>query len=135
MADDVLLNKAAAIERAVGRARQEYAGDDANLFQNQTRQDAIILNLQRACESSIDAAMHMVRVHRLGIPQETREAFDLLERAGHLDPSLATRLRKMVGFRNVAVHDYQRLNLDIVRSILVERLDDFLEFTRLFLQR
>ncbi|HWI20116.1 MAG TPA: DUF86 domain-containing protein [Vicinamibacterales bacterium] len=135
MADDVLLNKAAAIERAVGRAREEYAGDDANLLQNQTRQDAIILNLQRACESSIDAAMHLVRVHRLGVPQETREAFDLLERSGHLDPSLATRLRKMVGFRNVAVHDYQKLNLDVVRSILVERLDDFLEFTRLLLQQ
>lgn len=135
MADDVLLNKAAAIERAVGRARQEYAGDNANLLQNQTRQDAIILNLQRACESSIDAAMHLVRVHRLGVPQETREAFDLLERAGHIDPSLATRLRKMVGFRNVAVHDYQKLNLDVVRSILVERLDDFLEFTRLLLRQ
>ncbi|MDP2319038.1 MAG: DUF86 domain-containing protein [Acidobacteriota bacterium] len=134
MADDVLLNKAAAIERAVARAREEYAGDDANLMRNQTRQDAIILNLQRACESSIDAAMHLVRVHRLGIPQETREAFDLLERAGHLDPSLATRLRKMVGFRNVAVHDYQKLNLDVVRAILVERLDDFLEFTRLLLR-
>lgn len=134
MADDVLLNKAAAIERAVDRAREEYAGDDANLTRNQTRQDAIILNLQRACESSIDAAMHLVRVHRLGVPQETREAFDLLERAGHLDSSLATRLRKMVGFRNVAVHDYQKLNLDVVRSIPVERLDDFLEFTRLLLR-
>ena len=135
MADDVLLNKAAAIERAIGRVREEYAGDDANLLQNQTRQDAIILNLQRACESSIDAAMHLVRIHRLGVPQETREAFDLLERSGHLDPSLATRLRKMVGFRNVAVHDYQKLNLDVVRSIVVERLDDFLEFTRLLLQQ
>lgn len=134
MADDVLLNKAAAIERAVARAREEYAGDDANLLQNQTRQDAIILNLQRACESSIDAAMHLVRVHRLGVPQETREAFDLLERAGHLEPSLANRLRKMVGFRNVAVHDYQKLNLDVVRAILVERLEDFLEFTRLLLR-
>jgi len=79
MADDVLLNKAAAIERSVRRAREEYGADDANLLANQTRQDAIILNLQRACESSIDAAMHLVRVHRLGIPQETREAFELLE--------------------------------------------------------
>ena len=79
-------------------------------------------------------AMHLVRVHRLGVPQETREAFDLLERAGHLDGSLANRLRKMDGFRNVAVHDYQKLNLDVVRAILVERLDDFLEFTRLLLR-
>ena len=70
-----------------------------------------------------------------GIPQETREAFDLLERAGLIDASLATRLRRMVGFRNVAVHDYQRLNLEIVRAILTERLDDFIEFTRIVITR
>ena len=78
--------------------------------------------------------MHVVRVRRLGIPQETREAFELLERAGYIAPSLALRLRRMVGFRNVAVHDYQRLSLDIVRSIVRERLDDFLEFTAILLR-
>jgi uncharacterized protein YutE (UPF0331/DUF86 family) len=134
MADDVLINKAAAIERAVRRVRDEHAGDDSNLLANQTRQDAIILNLQRACESSIDAAMHLVRVHRLGIPQQTREAFDLLEAGGLLEASLADRLRKMVGFRNVAIHDYQKLNLDIVRRIVVDHLEDFLAFARLLLR-
>ena len=125
---------AAALERAVSSVREEYGDDDTNLTANQTRQDAIILNLQRACESAIDAAMHVVRVRRLGIPQETREAFELLERAGYIAPSLALRLRRMVGFRNVAVHDYQRLSLDIVRSIVRERLDDFLEFTAILLR-
>ena len=134
MVDDVALNKAAAIERAVKRVREEHAGDDANLLANQTRQDAIILNLQRACESSIDAAMHLVRVHKLGIPQESRDAFALLEHAGRLEASLADRMKRMVGFRNVAVHDYQRLNLDIVRSIVRERLDDFIEFARVVLR-
>ena len=135
MVDDVLLNKAASIERAVARVREEYGGDDANLFANQTRQDAIILNLQRACESSIDAAMHLVRVQRLGVPQESREAFDLLERANVLPPSLAVHMRRMVGFRNVAVHDYQRLNLDVVRAIIVGHLDDFLAFVSVLLTR
>jgi len=134
MADDVLLNKAAAIERAVRRVREEYAGDDRNLLDNQTRQDAIILNLQRACESSIDAAMHLVRVRRLGVPQETRDAFVLLEEAHLLEANLADRLKKMVGFRNVVIHDYQTLNLEIVRRIVVEDLDDFLHFTRVFLR-
>lgn len=135
MVDDVLVNKAASIERAVARVRQEHGGDDANLLTNQTRQDAIILNLQRACESSIDAAMHLVRVHRLGVPQETREAFTLLEQSGRLTPELADRLRRMVGFRNVAIHDYQRLNLEIVRQIVGERLGDFLAFAALLLRR
>ena len=134
MADDVLLNKAAAIERAVRRVREEHAGDDRRLLSDQTRQDAIILNLQRACESSIDAAMHLVRVHRLGIPQETREAFELLERARLIDTHLADRMKKMVGFRNVAVHDYQKLSLEIVRRIVVDQLDDFLAFTQVLLR-
>jgi uncharacterized protein YutE (UPF0331/DUF86 family) len=134
MVDDVLLNKAAAIERAVARVREEYGGDDGNLVANQTRQDAIVLNLQRACESSIDAAMRLVRVRRLGVPQESREAFDLLERAGLLPPELATQMRKMVGFRNIAVHDYQRLSLDIVRAIVTDRLDDFLLFARVVMK-
>ena len=132
--DDVLLNKAAAIQRAVHRVREEHAGDDRHLLSNQTKQDAIILNLQRACETSIDAAMHLVRVHRLGVPQETREAFSLLETAGMLDHGLADQLRKMVGFRNVAIHEYQKLDLEIVRRIVVESLDDFLAFTRILLK-
>ena len=49
--------------------------------------------------------------------------------------TMAARLRKMVGFRNIAVHDYQRVNLEIVKAILVERLDDFLEFTRIVITR
>lgn len=135
MADDVLLNKAAAIERAVRRVREEHAGDDRNLLENQTKQDAILLNLQRACETSIDAAMHLVRLRRLGVPQETRDAFVLLERAGIVTPALAEQMRRMVGFRNVAIHEYQRLNIEIVRRIVVERLDDFVAFARVLLAR
>jgi uncharacterized protein YutE (UPF0331/DUF86 family) len=134
MADDVLLNKAASIERAVRRVRDEHAGDDRNVLDNQTRQDAIVLNLQRACETSIDAAMHLVRVRRLGIPQDTREAFDMLERAGIIDATLCGQLKKMVGFRNVAIHEYQKLNIDVVRAIIAERLEDFLDFTRVLLR-
>ena len=46
MADDVLLNKAATIERCVARAREEYNADPANFATNYTRQDAAILNIQ-----------------------------------------------------------------------------------------
>lgn len=67
-------------------------------------------------------------------PKETREAFTLLQQAHVLDAQLSDRLKTMVGFRNVALHDYQKLNLDIVRRIVVDHLDDFLAFTRLLLR-
>ncbi len=60
MAYDVILNKAASIERCLQRVLEEYAGDNQNLMANQTKQDAIILNFQRACETAIDLAMYVV---------------------------------------------------------------------------
>jgi len=135
MADDVILNKAGVIERCVARIREEHAGDDNNLLQDFTRQDSIILNLQRACEAAIDLAMHMVKVNRLGIPQESRDAFQLLSDSGILGSQSSERLMKMVGFRNIAVHDYRKLNLEIVKSIVHNDLGVFLDFAKWAINR
>jgi uncharacterized protein YutE (UPF0331/DUF86 family) len=128
--DDVLLNKAAIIERCLARIAEEYDGHKKELETNLTRQDAIVLNLQRACETSIDAAMHVVRSRSLGVPQQSREAFEMLQAEGLLDDVLCRRMQAMVGFRNVAVHDYRKLSMVILRSILDERLGDFQQFSR-----
>jgi uncharacterized protein YutE (UPF0331/DUF86 family) len=37
-------------------------------------------------------------------------------------------MQAMVGFRNIAVYDYQNLNLDIIIEILEKHLNDFIEF-------
>ncbi len=132
--DDVVVNKVAIIERCVRRVREVYAGEPKNLSADITRQDSIVLNLQRACEAAIDLAMHLARVLKLGVPQQSRDAFDLLVTAGHLDAVLGARLKRMVGFRNLAVHDYVRLNLDIVRAIIDTELDRLLAFGSVALQ-
>lgn len=133
MADDVILNKVAAIERCLKRIAEEYADNSKNLRDNYTKQDSIILNLERSAEASIDIAMRLVKKFKLGLPQESREAFAKLKEAKLLPAGLAKRLESMVGFRNVAIHDYQSLNLDIVESILKKHLGDFREWTRLAL--
>ncbi|MDH5546792.1 MAG: DUF86 domain-containing protein [Gammaproteobacteria bacterium] len=135
MVDDVLLNKAESIERCLKRIAEEYVGHESELRTNFSRQDAIILNLQRLCESSIDAAMHIVRKEKLGIPQESREAFEMLEKHGLLNPSLSDQLNYMTRFWIVAVHDYQKLNLDVVESILKNHLDEFREYVKVILGR
>ena len=53
MADDVLLKKAAIVERSVGRAREEYAAAGAGFATDFTRQDAAVMNIQRACEAVV----------------------------------------------------------------------------------
>lgn len=134
MADDVLLNKAASIERCLNRIDEEYRGHEQEFEINFTRQDALMLNLLRASETSIDAAMHLVRVRKLGLPQESRDAFRMLAQAGIVLPELSVQLQKMVGFRNIAIHNYAQLDLQIVRSIVEQRLDDFREFARLLIR-
>ena len=125
MAEDVILNKAASIERCIRRIEEEYVGTDKNLVENQTKQDAIVLNLQRVCETAIDLAMYVVSHRKLGVSQDSRDAFSLLQTAGILPADLADRMQRMVGFRKVAVHEYTRLNLDVVRTIITKQLDDF----------
>ena len=132
MPDDVVLNKAATIERCLRRVREEAAADPG--LDDQTRQDAVVLNLQRACQAAIDLAMRRARLGGLGVPQDSRGAFTLLVDAGELPPEVAGPMRKMVGFRNVAVHDYQALSLPIVRAIVAGHLGDFERFVRWALQ-
>lgn len=127
MLDDVVLNKIAVMKRCMGRVAEEYGGDPARL-ENSTIQDSIILNIQRACEAAIDLAMHVVAKNNLGVPQDARNGFELLRQAGVISADLAERMKRMVGFRNIAVHDYQAIQIDIVKAIIDKRLGDFEEF-------
>lgn len=135
MTDDVLVNKAATIERCVARAREEYAEDPATFASDFTRQDAAILNIQRACEAALDMGQHLIRRERLGVPQSARDVFVLLAAGGWIDAALADGLKRMVGFRNIAVHDYQALQLPITVSIIEKHLDEFLQYSQALLLR
>lgn len=123
--------KIATLARCVERARNEYAQAGQAFTQDFTRQDAAILNVTRACEAAIDLANMLVRAKRLGVPGEAREGFALLERDGLLRADLSSRLQRMIGFRNIAVHQYQDLDMRIVESVIRNNLDDLLEFAEI----
>lgn len=130
MIDDVVLNKKESIERCIRQVRRYYAQPSGLPFgEDFLKQDAIALNLQRAAELCIDLANHVVRVQRLGIPKQSRDGFDLLRQAGIIPESLSGSLQAMVGFRNVLVHDYQNLDLNIMQDIIEHRLVDLVDFT------
>lgn len=48
-----------------------------------------------------------------------------------MTPDLRDRLQRMVGFRNVAVHQYQALNLEVIESVIQHNLDDLRCFAEL----
>ncbi len=130
MADNVLLNKAATIERCVARAREEYNADPETFATNFTRQDAAILNIQRACEAVLDMGHHIIRREGLGLPQSSRDVFALLATAHWLQPELAESMKHMVGLRHISVHEYQTLQLPITVNIIPSHLGEFLAYSR-----
>jgi hypothetical protein len=52
--DDIEPNQAATVERCITRVHEEYAGNPDHLSRNLTKQDSIVLNIQRACEACVD---------------------------------------------------------------------------------
>jgi len=135
MHDDVLINKAATIERCVARAREEYNADPSHFLSNFSRQDAATLNVQRACEAALDMGQHLVRRERLGVPQSARNVFELLAQHQWIPQDLADAMKRMVAFRNIAVHDYQSLLAPILVMVITQHLDEFLRFTQTLLLR
>jgi uncharacterized protein YutE (UPF0331/DUF86 family)/predicted nucleotidyltransferase len=126
----ILADKAEIIERALIRVKTTYAAHAAILEHNLDAQDVIVLNLQRACEAAIDLAMHVVRIKGVGLPRESRDAFSLLQQNKIITPEMAERLKRMVSFRNIAVHDYRTLDWAIVRTIVEKDILDVAEFSR-----
>ena len=134
MPDDVIANKAEIIEKCLKRIHEIYAANPANLYKDQLCQDALMLNLERACQAAIDLAMRQVRKESLGLPKESREAFTLLDTTKKIPTELSGQLKKMVAFRNIAIHDYQILNLKIVETLIQNDFKALREFIRLGLQ-
>lgn len=131
--NEVILYKATTIERCVNRIYEVYEGNPDNL-RDLTKQDSIILNIQRACEASIDLAMHIVSEQKLGVPKARHEGFKLLQEAEIIDANLTNTLMNMIGFRNIAVQDYQLRELGTLEAILNKHIDDFKDFTKVVLQ-
>ncbi len=130
----VILNKYNIIERCIKRIREIYDNNPKNL-DNYDKQDAIILNLQRACQATIDIAMYIISTENMGIPQSQKSTFSILEENNIIESQMSKKLKGMIGFRNIAVHEYQELDIDVVRMIIENNLEDMLDFAREMLKK
>lgn len=132
--NEVVLNKKVSIERCLEQIGKYYALDRGLPFeQDFLKQDAIAMNLQRACELSIDIANHLIKIRKLGLPQDSRDSFELLQRAGLIDEPMMRTLQAMVGFRNILVHEYRKLDFNIMVKIIESHTRDLLDFANVAL--
>ena len=134
MINHVITEKTQTIQRCIKRAREELHASGENFSNDFTRQDAAILNVLRACETTIDLANHIIRIKKLGAPASSRESFEILSREKIIPADLLSKLNKMVGFRNISIHNYEKTNVDIVISVINNDLNDLLTFTHIIAQ-
>ena len=123
---DLIAKRLAIIETSVSDLRR--LARPAELAHDVRERRFVEHTLQIAIQAALDVASHIVSDQRLGEPRTNRQLFDLLEGGGWIDRDLAATLGRMVAFRDVLVHGYADVDLDIVGDILAHRLDDLLLF-------
>lgn len=126
----ILSEKIEALRRCIERIETRRLETAEELRRDADRQDILSLNLTRAVQLCVDMAVHVLSDTEQPAPQTMGEAFDLLAEEGVISTSLAARMRSAVGFRNIAVHNYQAVDWDIVHAITHEGLEDFQSFAR-----
>jgi uncharacterized protein YutE (UPF0331/DUF86 family) len=127
---DVVLNKLESLRRSVTRVQDKIPSSYEQLAADYDLQDIIVLNLERSVQLCVDIGLHIISDLEMPAPETMARTFEVLERAGCLNPVVAERMAKAVGFRNTAVHTYQEIDWQIVYGIATKHLDDFREFSR-----
>jgi len=133
MMSDVILMKLESLNRIVVRL-QAYQGITASqLVSDVDKQDIIMLNLERAVQVSTDIATIWCSRMLKQTPTSGGDAYQILARENVLGAELAEHMRKSVGFRNLAVHEYTKIDYEVVSFLVNHRLADFREFARTIL--
>ena len=130
---DIVNEKINNIQRCLRRIAEVTKGDKDTL-DNYDIQDIFILNLQRAVQACIDLAVHIISDEGWGVARMVRENFQILEEHGIIESTMADKLKRMVGFRNLAIHDYTQLNIEILKNILEHTLTDIEDFYTVILK-
>ena len=124
---DAILSKISIIKKCLNTIQKVTGMDPAKLDEFMV-EDVFVLNLQRAIQASIDMANIIIAMKGWRLPASYKDSFNELLKQNIIDQATFEQMSKMVGFRNIAVHDYQELNRAILESILKNNLVDLENF-------
>ncbi len=126
----VLAQKLESLRHCLQRIEQKCPSTAAQLANDADLQDVIVLNLTRAVQISVDIASHIISQSNEPSPTTMGDTFTTLQKLDVIDQRTQENLRKAVGFRNIAVHNYEAIDWEIVFSICQKQLVDFQQFAR-----
>lgn len=123
MNEEFIRDCSVTVERCIDRCRETVARPVEAYPSEFDRADIMTVNLIRLAETLIDMAKHMVKSEGLGLAKDSRTAFRLLVSPLNITFEEAESLSNMVGFRNLAVHNYAVIEDHIVELIVRNELD------------
>ena len=126
----MILEKLEALRRCIRRVESKRPAQMETLLADLDLQDIITLNLTRAVQLCVDIASHIISWSEQPPPDSMGAIFDCLANLGILTDEVASKMKKAVGFRNVAVHNYQAVDWQIVFAICWRNLEDFSLFAK-----
>lgn len=127
---DIVEQKLESLRRCLLRVQTKTPATADALACNLDLQDIVSLNLSRAVQLCVDIGAHLVSGLPVAPPNTMGQTFDLLAQQGLITADLATNMKRAVGFRNIAVHNYDAVNWDMVHSIAKDHLADFFTFAK-----
>lgn len=130
MLRNTLWAKISALESHLERIKEKRNVPLKTFLKDLDRQESILFNLQMAVQNCIDMAAHIASEQHIGLAGSTNELFYLLEERGIIQPELTERMVRTVGFRNLLVHEYGKINLEIVFRVAHENLEDLTLFSK-----
>jgi uncharacterized protein YutE (UPF0331/DUF86 family) len=131
---DIILAKATTVMRHVKRASLRVGDNLSSFLRDIDRQESVLFNLQLAVQNCVDIAAHIVSEEGLGVPGSTNEMFYLLEENGYLETELVEKMVKAVGFRNLIVHEYGKIDLEKAFNIAQDDIRDLLIFLKTIME-
>lgn len=126
----VINSKLDLLQRCLARIEARCPVLLEDLLTDLDAQDVVVLNLSRAVQISVDMALMVLAAKQAPSPDTMGKAFEALAQLNIISEALSMRLRKAVGFRNLAVHSYDAIRWEIVFAIAREHLNDFRDFAK-----
>ena len=130
MEREIILAKFESLEKCVRRIEAQNVSDARELEENLDKQEVIILNLQRAVQICVDIGNHVLLDFPSATPATMSETFRKMRENNLIADKTCENLSKAVGFRNIAIHQYEDVDCKIIFSIVKKHLCDFREFAK-----
>jgi uncharacterized protein YutE (UPF0331/DUF86 family) len=118
------------LDHAVSRLKRIQRISKDEYTNNQDYQDIAERNFQVAMQTCIDIANYIIAGQNLLVPDEQENIFVVLGKNGVLPEELIKKIKGMVSFRNILVHNYLYTDPNQVYDILQNQLADFNSFAQ-----